>query len=235
MSNYFQAREGAIAAIQRFHPGCLQLRECYPSNETDVFVGLIPIAFKGKTYNIPIEVTLNRYRYPTDQPRARVCPTAAMELVPSQEIDVATGEVRWGLYDWRGDFYEWLRGLRTLFEHRPPVKARTAAQTQMARPAEPQCPPPPYVGPSNSSISQGSSGVAQRSPTAVEPSATAEPVPMPAAVCCICMEHPAKFALVPCGHVALCGTCKPAIEANSRDKSCPLCRKPFTLIMEVYL
>ena len=43
-----------------------------------------------------------------------------------------------------------------------------------------------------------------------------------AAGCCICMTAQATLALVPCGHLCVCGACQPQLGVG---KTCPLCRQ----------
>ncbi|EKX42359.1 hypothetical protein GUITHDRAFT_73992 [Guillardia theta CCMP2712] len=46
--------------------------------------------------------------------------------------------------------------------------------------------------------------------------------------CVICLEAPSKFALMPCGHLCLCGNCVGTVTR------CPLCRKELQGFLAVY-
>jgi len=52
-------------------------------------------------------------------------------------------------------------------------------------------------------------------------------------LCVVCLEQPALFACVPCGHRCGCMACLEGIRASSR-KECPLCRAFITATLRVY-
>ena len=51
------------------------------------------------------------------------------------------------------------------------------------------------------------------------------------ALCVVCMDMPRSFAMVPCGHLCLCESCK---TTNSWTR-CPLCRETVENILHVYV
>ena len=68
------------------------------------------------------------------------------------------------------------------------------------------------------------------------PENTPAPAPAPtqpaSAKCAVCMDNPADFLVVPCGHQCGCETCLTAIQNTSGD--CPICRKPIAGLVRVY-
>lgn len=50
--------------------------------------------------------------------------------------------------------------------------------------------------------------------------------------CVVCMECDASFACVPCGHRCLCQHCADKLTPASR---CPMCRKPKSQLIRVFL
>ena len=67
--------------------------------------------------------------------------------------------------------------------------------------------------------------------------AAAEAVPssdgLTVAACCICTEQRPDHMLVPCHHLALCGTCAPGLAAR-RMARCPLCQQQISECIRVY-
>jgi len=53
--------------------------------------------------------------------------------------------------------------------------------------------------------------------------AAVAPPPPPPADCAICLSAPPVMALLPCGHLCLCGECAAQVMARSLRR-CPLCR-----------
>ena len=51
--------------------------------------------------------------------------------------------------------------------------------------------------------------------------------------CAVCMDADITHVCVPCGHIALCGTCAESMLAA--DAPCPLCRAAVSSVMRVYL
>lgn len=47
-------------------------------------------------------------------------------------------------------------------------------------------------------------------------------------LCVICLSEAASHVAVPCGHLVLCGTCRPA------EAACPVCRQPTYSVLRVY-
>jgi serine/threonine protein kinase len=56
----------------------------------------------------------------------------------------------------------------------------------------------------------------------------------PSKECVVCMERPVKYALVPCGHVALCERCNAPRQLRKLKKKCPECRASFQTTMMLY-
>jgi len=48
-------------------------------------------------------------------------------------------------------------------------------------------------------------------------------------VCVVCLDKKRELALIPCGHLCLCGDCAPSIEKN-----CPLCNSVFTTKVKIF-
>ncbi len=49
--------------------------------------------------------------------------------------------------------------------------------------------------------------------------------------CCVCLDHPATSAFVPCGHMVTCDAC--ALEMEE-DGQCPICRGPIAMILKIF-
>jgi hypothetical protein len=61
------------------------------------------------------------------------------------------------------------------------------------------------------------------------------PPPIPgASTCAVCMEAPAVYALVPCGHLCLCIQDMQPYRASPKGGSCPMCRHPVTSTLRIY-
>ncbi|KAL3092002.1 hypothetical protein niasHS_005952 [Heterodera schachtii] len=77
-------------------------------------------------------------------------------------------------------------------------------------------------------------------PTTTTPTPTTTPAPPPKTVleCVICLDKEPKFIFVPCGHKCICADCKKELMtiANREPpkKKCPVCRRYFNDIIEVY-
>ena len=54
-----------------------------------------------------------------------------------------------------------------------------------------------------------------------------------AALCVVCDERAREFALVPCGHLCLCASCRPLVLGASAP-TCPLCRADCESALRVY-
>ena len=48
-------------------------------------------------------------------------------------------------------------------------------------------------------------------------------------MCVVCLIHESNTIFIPCGHKCICSKCK-----NAKYKSCPICRKSFTGIYNVF-
>jgi hypothetical protein len=48
--------------------------------------------------------------------------------------------------------------------------------------------------------------------------------------CCICLDDEASYAMIPCGHLCLCGECSTNITLDE----CPICRESVTSTMKIY-
>ena len=53
--------------------------------------------------------------------------------------------------------------------------------------------------------------------------------------CIVCLEHQPTHALIPCGHLILCGGCAPNFERpEDPQSSCPLCRKSVMAVTRIF-
>ena len=52
--------------------------------------------------------------------------------------------------------------------------------------------------------------------------------------CVICLETPARYVLVPCGHLVLCGRCVLETGPGRRVRDCPVCREVIHQVMRVF-
>mmetsp|Transcript_26542 Transcript_26542/g.61108 ORF Transcript_26542/g.61108 Transcript_26542/m.61108 type:complete len:109 (-) Transcript_26542:43-369(-) len=51
-------------------------------------------------------------------------------------------------------------------------------------------------------------------------------------ICCICFINKPVYAFIPCGHLALCETCK---ESSTNDfRKCPVCQLETTSLMKIF-
>ena len=50
-------------------------------------------------------------------------------------------------------------------------------------------------------------------------------------LCVVCLERPAEFALLPCGHECVCGGDAAAV---FRLGACPVCRTPVTSSVKIF-
>ena len=55
------------------------------------------------------------------------------------------------------------------------------------------------------------------------------PVPPP-----VCMDAPASFAFIPCGHRCVCEKCRDSVCALF-DSRCPRCRESFSSTLRIYV
>jgi len=51
--------------------------------------------------------------------------------------------------------------------------------------------------------------------------------------CIVCMDAPANCAIIPCGHLCLCGACSSKL--LTRDACCPICRAPRQQVVRIYV
>jgi ankyrin repeat protein len=58
-------------------------------------------------------------------------------------------------------------------------------------------------------------------------------VPALARPCKVCMEREIDIALVPCGHVVVCGDCWLKFPEDKRE--CPVCRRASTSVLKIYI
>jgi hypothetical protein len=60
-------------------------------------------------------------------------------------------------------------------------------------------------------------------------------VPPPAedALCVVCLDARKDHAIVPCGHMCVCGPCA-AMLNQAGHPSCPVCRGPITSTMRMF-
>ena len=49
--------------------------------------------------------------------------------------------------------------------------------------------------------------------------------------CCVCLSSPTSHAMIPCGHLILCGDCLPRV---LEGRKCPVCKQPSVGAMRVY-
>ncbi|KAJ2905521.1 hypothetical protein MKZ38_005165 [Zalerion maritima] len=129
----------------------------YPNGREDLLLlldGLIPVVFRGQTYNFPINVWVP-IAYPREQPIIFAVPTADMLINPGQHVD-PNGQVyhpylsNWkNLWD-KSALFDFIAILRDVFAKEPPVKAKARGPPQAAQPqaAPPPIPPlPPDLAP----------------------------------------------------------------------------------------
>mmetsp|Transcript_45513 Transcript_45513/g.90152 ORF Transcript_45513/g.90152 Transcript_45513/m.90152 type:complete len:332 (+) Transcript_45513:83-1078(+) len=50
--------------------------------------------------------------------------------------------------------------------------------------------------------------------------------------CVVCLDLPREFAMIPCGHLALCATCQ--LKLCTQGSSCPVCRQLITSTVRVF-
>jgi hypothetical protein len=64
----------------------------------------------------------------------------------------------------------------------------------------------------------------------------AAPAPHPDAeetMCVVCFDAPKDHAIVPCGHICVCGACAEQL-TKTRTPMCPVCREPIQQTMKVF-
>ncbi|KAI1795953.1 UEV-domain-containing protein [Ganoderma leucocontextum] len=112
--------------------------------------GLLPIAFRGTSYNIPIAIWLPR-DYPRSTPIAYVVPTNDMLVRPSPEIDVSGRCSVQYIHNWERksegcNLIGLLDALHEIFSREPPVyaKPKDAAPVQTPSPRPPASTPFDY-------------------------------------------------------------------------------------------
>ena len=49
--------------------------------------------------------------------------------------------------------------------------------------------------------------------------------------CCVCLDHPATSAFVPCGHMCVCDACVLEMEV---DGQCPICRGEIAMTLKIF-
>ncbi|KAI9136757.1 UEV domain-containing protein [Paraphysoderma sedebokerense] len=128
--------------------------------------GTLPIAFRGSTYNIPIEIWVP-LTYPSTPPICFVRPTPTMLVKPSQHVD-ANGKIYhpylsyWHSRPETATIMDFLEILKSIFSQEPPVYAKPSSSPSAQSPASastgspssssggytPQ-PQPPYTYPMN--------------------------------------------------------------------------------------
>jgi hypothetical protein len=59
--------------------------------------------------------------------------------------------------------------------------------------------------------------------TVSDATAAAVPTALKLPDCVVCLHETASCAYIPCGHMAICATCKPVVEASSGNRKCPVC------------
>ncbi|KAM5535230.1 hypothetical protein V8D89_011166 [Ganoderma adspersum] len=149
--------------------------------------GLLPIAFRGTAYNIPIATWLPR-DYPRSPPIAFVVPTSDMLVRPSSEIDVSgrcsVQYVRnWERKSESCSLVGLLDALREIFSREPPVyaKPKEAGPAHAPSPQPPASiasdysyrPPPPIPSDRPASVEAS----VQSTPSAANPALAMRPPP----------------------------------------------------------
>lgn len=51
-------------------------------------------------------------------------------------------------------------------------------------------------------------------------------------LCSVCWEHDSEYALLPCGHKVLCGTC--VVNILSTSRRCPICQQNVYDMLRIY-
>ncbi|EFJ45101.1 hypothetical protein VOLCADRAFT_94594 [Volvox carteri f. nagariensis] len=168
---------------------------------------------------------------PTAVPVAR--PT--MGVAPVRAFPAGARGVRCGSSQWRG-----------LLSHSSSSRIRSMLRSQLLSGNRRRVPggvqfaaAPVATGGTRPTNAMAAAFMQYRS-TTVTASAAAAPIPAAPAVtvqaatfaskydddehlCVVCMENTRSILLMPCGHLVLCGTCLPAIEA--KGNLCPICRE----------
>ncbi|KAG9318446.1 hypothetical protein JVU11DRAFT_537 [Chiua virens] len=108
--------------------------------------GLLPISFRGSTYNIPIAIWITK-SYPRQPPLAYVVPTTNMLVRPSRHIDLSGRCTIQYLLDWERkpepcNLVALLQAMQDHFSRLPPLYAKPRSSSP--RPA-----PQPLPSPSN--------------------------------------------------------------------------------------
>lgn len=53
-------------------------------------------------------------------------------------------------------------------------------------------------------------------------------------VCCMCIDEPRDWAVIPCGHRAFCMSCITGYRESNPQKGCPICRAEIVLVCRIY-
>ncbi|KZT11380.1 UEV-domain-containing protein [Laetiporus sulphureus 93-53] len=152
--------------------------------------GLLPISFRGASYNIPIAVWLTR-EYPRQPPIAYVVPTSDMLVRASADVDVSGRCHIEYLYNWDKkcegcSLVELIEAMQDIFSRVPPVYAKPTRPSSSQSAPRPHVlghdysarPPPPLPGTSSATTPQPASPSNQneeRPPLPAKPGTSATP------------------------------------------------------------
>ncbi|KAF9820217.1 hypothetical protein IEO21_01650 [Rhodonia placenta] len=175
--------------------------------------GLLPIAYRGASYNIPIAIWLTR-EYPRQPPIAYVVPTTDMIVRPGPDMDVSGRCQLEYLRNWQRksegcNLAALIQAMQDSFSRVPPVNAKPAGvpsssamqRSQTTSPEYSARPPPPLPG------------AQARSHTASPPSAVTQTdgrPPLPA--------RPAHSAVIPV-QISSSSTIPPSSPPPNNDRS----------------
>ncbi|KAI9064352.1 UEV-domain-containing protein [Trametes sanguinea] len=113
--------------------------------------GLLPISFRGSSYNIPIAVWVPR-EYPRNPPIAYVVPTSDMLVRPGPDMDTSGRCLIDYLRNWERkcegcDLVALLDAMKDAFSRQPPVyaKPKDVTATQQPQPSRPPSSAPDYA------------------------------------------------------------------------------------------
>ncbi|KAF9246552.1 UEV domain-containing protein [Melanogaster broomeanus] len=149
--------------------------------------GLLPISFKGTSYNIPISVWLTK-EYPRHPPITYVVPTQDMLVRPSKHVDVS-GRCNieyvqhWQRKSEACNISALLEAMQDQFSRTPPLYAKPKSSSprpapQPAAPSSSSLSPPPLPASLPASQSPYLSQSQQDDPPALPPKPNASPTPV---------------------------------------------------------
>ena len=211
------------------------------------FRGLLPIVFRGRPFNIPIRIDLPQ-DFPRRAPAVYVEPTPQMAFVDGAAVNPVSGAVVCGaLSQWccpPCTLTTVLKELQSQFSALPPVRGRPAAPpaaaTTSAAGSSTATPLPRSsqqcvisdVEPLEQKTTHASPQPSPAPVAAVHPPATGTLPSADEGKCVICIDEPAQWAAVPCGHKAMCAECGKKIMQTT--KRCPVCRQSIAQLIHIF-